>query len=237
MGAVFGDEDDVDVADVVQLAGATFAHRDDGQRRRGVRAAHRAVHHAQRRTQRGVGEVGQVATDLGERQHRLVLHGRSQIQCGEHHHPAAVEHPKRGHRRDRVVVLVGLGGEDLVQLRRCRQRDGAGQQMPDLGVGDQVITERQGRPEDREQSSTQPAVLQQCAVEFVPARVERVGQAGDRAQRGVGVGGPGQRPQQFHMGVGVPPEPVEVGLRGRLHQSEPTDAGQLGSLRRGFGHP
>jgi DNA-binding transcriptional MocR family regulator len=32
-------------------------------------------------------------------------------------------------------------------------------------------------------------------------------------------------------------EPVQVGLRGRLHQPEPTDAGQLGSLRRGFGHP
>ena len=63
---LLGDEDDVHVADVVQLAGTTLAHRDHRQPRRlAVLAAHRAGGHLQRGGQCGVGHVRQMLADLG----------------------------------------------------------------------------------------------------------------------------------------------------------------------------
>ena len=59
---LLGDEDDVDVADVVQFARTALAHRDDGQPRRRV-AAHRLVRDRQRGAERGVGQIGQMLTD------------------------------------------------------------------------------------------------------------------------------------------------------------------------------
>ena len=101
---LLGDEDDVDVADVVQLAGAALAHRDDRKPRRlAVLAAHRARRDLQRGGQRGVGQIGQMLTDFGERQHRLVLHDRRQVQSGEHQQPIAVQRPQH---RQRIVCAT-----------------------------------------------------------------------------------------------------------------------------------
>ena len=63
----FGDEDDVDVGDVVQLAGAALAHRHDGDAGvEGFVAVDPADGDGQRGGQCGVGEVGEQACDHRE---------------------------------------------------------------------------------------------------------------------------------------------------------------------------
>ena len=86
-----GNEDHVDVADVVQFARTAFAHRDDRQPRRCGVAADPGLGDRQRSRQCGVCYVGQVSTDSSEGQHGLVLDRRRQIQRGQHHHPVAVK--------------------------------------------------------------------------------------------------------------------------------------------------
>ena len=225
---LFGDEDDVDVADVVQLAGTALAHRDHRQPRRlAVFAAHRAGRHLQRDAQRGVGQIRQVDADLGERQHRLVLHRRRQVEAGEHHQPVAVERPQHG---QHIVCATGRFdgvGEGGAQFVGRRQRHVSRQQVPGLRVRDQVVAQRQGRTEHTEQPAAQALVFDQRLVEFIPAATGRVGQPHHRPQRGVGVRGARQRPQQLDVRVGVPAEPVQVGRGGRFDQPQPAYAGQL----------
>ena len=47
----------------------------------------------QRGAQRGVGEVGQMGTNLRKGQHRLVLDDRCQVHRGQHQQPVAVQRP------------------------------------------------------------------------------------------------------------------------------------------------
>ncbi len=237
IGRAVGDEDDVDIADVVQFARTALAH---GDHRKpgwvGVIAADRSARDGQRRGQRGVGQVGQVSTNGGERQHRFVLDRRRQIECGQHHQPVAVELPQRLRRRPCVRALFGDLREGGTHFLGGGQRHLAGQQVPGLRVGDDVVAERQRRAEHPEQPAAQATVLDQRAVEFVPAVVRRIGQSNHRPQRDVGVRGARQRPEQLDVGVGVPAQPVQIALGGRFDQPQPAHAGQLGALRRWFGH-
>ena len=110
---VLGDEDDVDVADVVQFAGTAFAHRDDRQPRRRAVAAHGHLGHPQRGRQRGVRDVGQLGADHGERQHRLVLDRRGHIERGQHQQVVAVQVLQFGDNQ----TGVGRAGQRFVDAR------------------------------------------------------------------------------------------------------------------------
>ncbi len=233
-------EDDVDVGDVVQFARTAFAHRDDRQGGRGlVGLADGVGRVAQRGGQRGVGQVRQMDPDRGERQHRFVLDGGRQIEGRQHQDPIAVQRAQLV-QGCRAVVLVEAVEEHRLELGRRRQRRlgvfRSLQQPPGLRVGHQVIAERQRRTQHREQATAQGLVLLQRGVQLVPVGVERLGQSHDGAQRGVGIGGARQRPQQFDVRVGVPAEAGQIGRGGALDESEPPHPGHCGTLRHRSGH-
>ncbi|CAG7335471.1 hypothetical protein PICSAR61_04298 [Mycobacterium avium subsp. paratuberculosis] len=234
------DEDDVDVADVVQFAGTAFAHRDDRQPRRCPVAAHVVLGHPQRGGQCRVGQVRQVGGHHGERQHRFVLDGGGQVERGQHQQPVPVQGAQPHHRRAGVGQrLVDAAGEHRAQLVVGGQRDVAAQQFPGSRLGDQVVAQGQRGAEHREQPSPQRAFGEQGGAQFVPPGVGRLGQPDQGEQRGVGVRRPGQRPQQIDVGLVVMVVPTQLRHPfGRLgiDQPEPADAGQPGALRRGFGH-
>ncbi len=167
-----GDEDDVDVADVVQFARAALAHRDHREPRALAVNPDEPGRDRQRGAQRGIGQVGQMRTDLGERQHGFVLHRRRQVEGGQHQQPVAVELAQRSHRSHGVPCDFDAFG----QLGECRLQLAAAvgsvtppcEQVPRVGIGDQMIAERQRRTEHTEQPAAQPAVLDQGLTEFVP---------------------------------------------------------------------
>ena len=100
-------------------------------------------------------------------------------------------------------------------------------------MGDQVIAQRQRRAEHGEQPPAQAAIGEQSGAELVPSGVGVLVQPNQRTQRGVGVRRARQRPQQVDVGlvvVLVPTQLRQTLARGRIDQSEPADAGQLGAL-------
>ena len=147
----FGDEHDVDVADVVQFARTAFPHRDhrepDGNR---LVRAHRGDRDGQRRGQRRVGEIGEVVADGPVRQYRFVLDDGGQIDRGEHHDLVAVAlaqpgdglitgHPRAVYLLPAVRAGLGLGLD-------------AGQQP-----GDQFVLRFEPRLAQRDANSSDPA--------------------------------------------------------------------------------
>ena len=233
-----GDEDDVDVADVIQFPRTAFAHCDHREPRGGlILLADRGHRDLQRGVQCRVGHVGQVRADGGEWQHRLVLDRRRQVEGGQDQQLVAVviaqsRHDSRCGRAEFGDAVV----ESATQRHGVGQRHRALEQMPGPRVGHQVVTERERGSDDREQPAPQAAVLEQRGVQLLPVRAQRLGEADHGLQRGVGVGRPGQRPQQFDVVVGVPAQGGQVGRRRRLDQPEPPDAGQAWALRRWSGH-
>ena len=95
----FGNEDHVDVADVIQFARTTFTHGDDSDPGRGGVPTHRGLSDGQRCRQCGIGHVGQVGADGPEGQHGLVFDRRRQIQRGQHQQPVAVVSAQPPHHR------------------------------------------------------------------------------------------------------------------------------------------
>src|SRR5690606_33037149 len=89
--ARLGDEDDVDVADVVELARAALAHTDHGQPR--VVGVHFRTGDREGRFERGGGEVGQLGRDL------LEAGPAGEVAGGQVGEPAAVGDPEVGERR------------------------------------------------------------------------------------------------------------------------------------------
>ncbi|CDP89269.1 hypothetical protein BN975_05121 [Mycolicibacterium farcinogenes] len=188
-------EDDVDVADVIQLARTTLAHRYDGQPGLAAIVTHHSGGHGQCCAQRRVSQVGQVCGDLDEGQHGLVLDRGSHIERGQHQQVISVEIPQCRHGTACAPVDLGVaggGGESVVQLRDSGERDVAVEQAPRLGVGDEVVTEGQGGSEDAEQPAPKGPVGEQATVELVRGGLERVGQPHHGQQCHVGVGCPGQ---------------------------------------------
>jgi hypothetical protein len=133
----FGDEDHVDVADVIQFARTTLAHRDDGQPgRRGV-PAHGDLRDGQRSRQRGVGHVGKVGTNGLERQHWLVFDRRRQVKRCQHQQSVAVQRAQPPHHRPcGTWRLSDALGERGTQLFGGGQPHSAAQQTPFVRVGD-----------------------------------------------------------------------------------------------------
>ena len=239
IAGVLPDEDDVDIADVVEFARTALAHRDDGETGRRPLCTDGAGGHGQRRLQRRIGQVRQVCHHLDEGQHRLVLDGRGHVERGQHQQPVPVQVAQRRHGAAHTPVdLDGTGrlDEGGAQLFTSGKVDVAGQQPPRLWVCHNMITERQRRSEHPQQPASQWSIGQQPAVELRPIGLTRVCQAPQGQQCGIGVGRPGQRPQQLDMRLGVPAEPVQFRRGLWMHQPEPTRTGQFRAVGRGFCH-
>jgi hypothetical protein len=169
-----GDEHDVDVADVVQLAPAALAHRDDGQTPvAGVGALRERLRggHRDRGLQRGGGQVGQVRRDLVDLQHgQLRLPHRGEVGGGEDEQLVAVGGAQgldpggTGERGPPALGAaggrgVGVGADGPEQRPRVGRRVGravAGEAVPAVGVGDEVVGERRRAAEQAEQPPPEP---------------------------------------------------------------------------------
>ena len=193
-----GDEDHVDVAGVVQLARAAFAHGHHRQpARRGPRGQLGAGH-GQRRLQDRAGDVSQLLDHLLHADHR----GR--VACGQVQQAAPV---RRGQRRDRLVGFAAgyrLGqprvGPDrlqhlLAQLGRPGAADVAAQDLGVFGVPGQVVGQAGADAQDGSQPVAELGFVAQGL-----AQAGRVGrgaeQPGQPGQGQVGIGRAGQRGQQ-----------------------------------------
>ena len=232
------DEDDVDVADVVQFARTALAHRD-----------HRQPRAARRRRRRPSGSPRSARRPARRRPDRTGEHRRWRTAARARSRPSR---PGRG----RPAPSAGPGRapaavapQTLAAVRRFRRprRTRAAAPRPTAAspgppAGARTAGGRRGGRRAPATNRAHRTAGRAAPWSFTSARLsssqpaERVGQPHHRAQRGVGVGRARQRPQQFDVGVGVPAQPVQIRRRGRFDQSEPADAGQLGSLRRGFGH-
>ena len=90
----FGDEDHVDIADVVQFPRSAFTHGDDRQVDRArLVGNHRRHGDRESRGEGGVGEVGEQRPDLEVRNDRLVLDGRGEVGRRDDHELVAIGGP------------------------------------------------------------------------------------------------------------------------------------------------
>ena len=133
-GPGFADEDDVDVAGVVELAGAALAHGDDGEPDvRGV-VGQRGLGLAQRGFEGGAGQVGKLFGDLLEPQFA------GEVTRGDRQQPAAV----------RQAQAVGIGG--TAEGGQVVLVPGRSAQDPPLPhVPGEMVAERSACPEHGEQ--------------------------------------------------------------------------------------
>ena len=102
------DEDDVDVADVVELAATRLAHADDRQPALLVARPVLLAGDREARLEGGLGELGEGLADGGHRRDRV---GRRQVERRDAHEPPAVGDPQR-------VV-----GRHVAALRRDRPHE------------------------------------------------------------------------------------------------------------------
>ena len=143
-----GDEDHVDVADVVELAAAALAHADDGQparRRRLGRRSARAI--ASAASSAAPARSASSAGRLGQRRRRV---GAVEVARGDAEQRAPVGDPQRVVRRPALAApAAGADGGD--ERRRGARSRGAARRgsvtaRPVLGVADQVVAEGRERP-------------------------------------------------------------------------------------------
>ncbi len=239
------DEHDVDVADVVQLAAARLAHRDDGEPVLGQLVGQAGAGHGQARGQGRRGEVGQLGRGL------VHAHRPGQVAGGQREHAAAV---LRAQPRQHLGPAP-LGPPDAVRSRQVRpdraeqpglqaEQGGAGARhgvvgevAPVVGVRGQVVAEGRARAEDRQQPGPQPLVVAQGRQHVGRPRLD---QALERRHGEVGVGGVGQRRDQSRVdGPAVVPQPEDPQrpLRGRrLGEPEADDGADPGAAAAGDGH-
>ncbi len=210
------DEDDVDVADVVELVTPALAHRDDREPRRLTGLADAGARDGQASLQRGRGQVGELGRDVVDPDTvRQVAGGEAEQQ------PAVLDaHRVDGlrvgqGRRRAVVRRVGAdrlehAGAEVVRRRPRGLEGGVGQVAPVLGVPEQVVAERRARAEHAEQPPRGALVVGHGA-EQIRAVVDPVGEVGEVADRLVGVGR--DRAESHHRVTGRG-DPVEGGRAG-----------------------
>ncbi len=195
-----GDEHDVDVADIVELAGPALAHRDHGQvDGAGTVRDDVGDGHRQGRRQGRIGEIREPLAHLEVRQDRFVLHDGGEIGGREQRQLIAVAGAQSRHRGrtgdlrpvDQTVLArpgLGLGvdtaehplgeGSPVGQVQR------PGEITPPLRVGDDVVAEGGRASEQAEQPPAQSLVGAQRGDEFRPAipRARRAGGPGSAAR-------------------------------------------------------
>ncbi|SHU46420.1 Uncharacterised protein [Mycobacteroides abscessus subsp. abscessus] len=188
-------EDDVDITDVIELARTAFAHRDNREPGWFLPLGNHQRHcHGQCGRQRGVGQIREVLTHHRERQHRFVLDGGRQIERGQHQEPVPVSVSQRRDRdelRDRRTSVDGADNlqKSLLQSLFGLQFDLTDQQLPPVGVRHQMITERQGRADHRQQPTPQCGIGTQLLIQRGPLGTHLLAQPDQREQRGIGVRG------------------------------------------------
>jgi hypothetical protein len=226
-----GHEDDVDVADVVQLVPPTLAHRDHGEPAAVGGFADLGAGDRECGVQGPAGEVGQLR--------RGVVHPEvvGQVAGGEPEQHPAVLHPEcvqrvgPGQRRDRLR-LRRIGTHRVKQSLLDRERGrpggpqgGIGELVPLLGVPTQVFAECLAGSEDGEQPHRGALVVGHFLQQLLPV-LSGLGQRHQRAQRQVGIG---TATQQRRERLGDLAELVEqpprlLGVR----EAEPGQAPQVG---------
>ena len=215
----FGDEDDVDVRDVVQLAGAALAHRHDREAGVGVVVAVGfADGDGQRCGQSGVGERCDVLGDVA------VAHLTCEVGGGDAHHEGEVVLAKRcggaGVTRPLLPRPVGAGGGQVLACCVALEARGCGidgrehraeellaawerleQAAPALRVRHQVVGQRRGAAEQREQPGAELAVGRQVGLHVLPGWgvVKRAEETVERVERQVWIAGVGKRCEHLRI--------------------------------------
>ena len=228
-----GHEHHVHVGDVVQLPRAALAHGNDGELRVQILLAVDGPHrHSQRGRERRVRQprqsLGGVAVP-----HRLtfaVALDRSerarQVGGGDTRDEAAVRVPQPLLGRTSVALPRPVqprpvrvhadrgehGAVELVVARHVLE-----QQAPLLRVRDQVVRQRGGAAQQREQPGAKDRVVGQRLHELVPASTERVVEAAGVVQREVRVAGAGEGVERS---VVEKRKLLEVLRRARVRQAE-----------------
>ena len=194
-----GDEDHVDVAGVVQLAGAALAHGHHGQTARRGPGGQLGPGHGERRLEDRGGDVGQLLDHLLHADHRGHV-ARGQVQQA-----APV---RRGQRRDRLVFGVvagdrlgqtGVGADGqqhlLAQFGRARGGRGPAEDLGVFGVPGQVVGQAGADAEDGGQPVAEVGFVAQRLAQGGPV-VRGAEHAGQPGQGQVGIGRGGQRGEQ-----------------------------------------
>ena len=131
-----GDEDDVDVGDVVELAAAGLAHGDDGEARAGGIRSDLRAGDDQGRLERGLREVGERTCGVGQRLDGVVgreVESRDAEQLfavGRAEHVDRRHLPRRTHGPHEPLGALGDG-----------EGSGLGDGPPVVGVGDEVVAQ------------------------------------------------------------------------------------------------
>ncbi len=198
-GDRLGDEDHVDVAGVVQLAGAALAHGHHGEPARRGPGGQLGPGHGERRLEHPGGDVGQFLDHI--------FHGddRGHVARRQKKQPPPVRRGQRrrrlgvgflaGHRLGQARVRADGPQHFLTQFGRVRTADGGAQQLGVAGVPGQVVGQAGADAEDGGQPVAEVGFVAQCLAQG--GRVVRdAAHPGQPGQGQVGIGRGGQRGQQ-----------------------------------------
>jgi hypothetical protein len=139
-----GDEDDVDVADVVELAATGLAHADDGEAAGLVAFAVLLASDRQGRLQGRLGQLREGLSDGGHLRQRV---RGGHVERRDTQQPASVGDAQRVE-RSHVAAVLGDGPDELVAHLLARAAFGVRGVEPVLGVADQLVDEGRRRAED-----------------------------------------------------------------------------------------
>ena len=199
-----GDEDDVDVAHVVELPAAGLAHADDGQPAGGGVLGHPRERHREAGRQHGRRQVGQLTGDVLERE------GTGQVARRERQQAAPVGRPQVTPDAGVVSTCPGAAGAPRQRggdVGADRRQQGALQpqqarpgrrllvveeHLPVVRVHDEVVGKCGARAEDAQQPAPQSVVPDQ-RLEQGRGVVQCRHEPGQPVRGQVGVCGVGQR--------------------------------------------
>ena len=110
------------------------------------------------------------APTVGERQHRLVLHGRREVQAGEHQQPVAVERSQRrhAHRLCQLPIRRRVGRTRCAVRRPTASVTSPASRCQDCGLATRWSPSASDEPSTPNSRPRSALVLDQRLVEFVP---------------------------------------------------------------------
>ncbi len=198
----FRHEQDVDVADIVQLPATALTHTDDGETNRRSRRPQRRPRHGERGVKGGSGEAGKLRGGI------IKGHGAGEITSREDEQSTAIGNAQRVQNIGTIPGGARLGllrvRSDSTQqtrtgdtvVRRGPQHAVVSDHPPVGGMADQMVTERGTRTEHRDKPAAQPRLTGQRREQLTPGRGRR--RRHDpfhRRKRQVGISRPRKRHQ------------------------------------------